>query len=236
MNPKKVAFITCVNNEDIYKESLFYIQHLTMPPGYTYECIAVRGAPSMARGHNIGMSQTDAKYKVYLHQDLNIVEPDFVPKMLQIFDADANIGVMGVAGATSLPLEGVWWVGTETFGCVYHEDHDIGRSHASTFSKAPAPDALYVPAKALDGLLLATQYDLVWRDDLFDHWHFYDLSQCFEFLRKDYAVVIANQWENGVEEPWCLHTGRGIPEENWERARIAFLQEYQDILSPASNT
>ena len=35
---------------------------------------------------------------------------------------------------------------------------------------------------AADGLLLATQYDIDWREDLFENWHFYDISQCMEFL------------------------------------------------------
>lgn len=37
--------------------------------------------------------------------------------------------------------------------------------------------------EALDGLLIATQYDLPWREGLFQGWDIYDISQCTEFRR-----------------------------------------------------
>ncbi|MEK4397726.1 MULTISPECIES: glycosyltransferase [unclassified Bacillus (in: firmicutes)] len=39
--------------------------------------------------------------------------------------------------------------------------------------------------QALDGLLLATQYDVLWRKGIFDGWPLYENSQCFEFRKKD---------------------------------------------------
>lgn len=40
-----------------------------------------------------------------------------------------------------------------------------------------------VDVTAIDGMFMATQYDISWREDLFDGWDFYDISQSCEFTR-----------------------------------------------------
>ena len=57
-----------------------------------------------------------------------------------------------------------------------------------------------VEVEALDGLLLATSRDVRWREDLFDGWDFYDVSQCLEMRRMGWRVVVPCQ-----ETPWCYH-------------------------------
>ena len=70
----KIAFITCTNNEEWYDECLLYLKSLEIPEDMTAEFLPVRGAASMAAGYNQGMKATDAKYKVYLHQDVLLVK------------------------------------------------------------------------------------------------------------------------------------------------------------------
>ena len=113
MDAKKICFITCVNQEELYAESLLYLKHLQLPEGMQAEYIAVRGAVSMAAGYNEGMQQSDAKYKVYLHQDTLVVNKVFVADLLKIF-ADASIGALGVIGCRCLPRSGVWCDGLRT--------------------------------------------------------------------------------------------------------------------------
>ena len=69
LDDKKVAFITCVNSDWWYSECLLYLRHLKIPDGMTAEFIDVRDAKSMTAGYNRAMKSSDAKYKIYLHQD-----------------------------------------------------------------------------------------------------------------------------------------------------------------------
>ena len=69
MDDKKFAFITCVNSDYWYNECVLYLQHLKIPEGFKIEIIPVRGATSMTAGYNSAMKNSDAKYKIYLHQD-----------------------------------------------------------------------------------------------------------------------------------------------------------------------
>ncbi len=72
-NNQKVSFITCVNNNKEYRTSLHYIHSLMIPYGFEIETIAIKNAISLTSGYNRAMNRSDAKYKVYLHQDTCIL-------------------------------------------------------------------------------------------------------------------------------------------------------------------
>lgn len=219
----KIAFITCVNNEEQYEECVLYLQQLNMPPNVEAEVIAVREAESMCQGYNLGMAQTDAEYKVYLHQDTLLVNKNFVYDILEIF-ADKSIGALGVIGARSLPASGVWWDGMRIYGDVLHacEPECVVRSDGMS---APEP---YIDVEAVDGLLLAVHGDLSWREDLFTGWHFYEISMCKEIQRTGRKVVIPHQ-----ERYWCIHMPKEKPlDSSYKLYQKKFLREYGAELSP----
>ena len=185
LNQNAFAFITCVNNDDWYNECQLYLRHLTVPDDFTVEFIPVRNAKSMTGGYNSAMQLSDAKYKVYLHQDTLVVNKNFIADLLEIF-ADPTIGAIGMIGCRNLPRSGVWWDGLRTYGRVLHacEPESVVDSHCSE------PDAPIVDVQSVDGLFIATQYDLPWRTELFDGWHLYDTSLCMEMQRAGYRVVV----------------------------------------------
>lgn len=102
MDEKKIAFILCVNDEMEYMECKQYLDYLIVPEGYVTDIFAVQEAPSMAAGYNAGMQNSDAAYKVYLHQDVFIINRNFIGDMLAVFGEDARIGLMGCVGASHL--------------------------------------------------------------------------------------------------------------------------------------
>lgn len=223
MVENKIAFITCVNNDDDYNEALLYMKNLQIPADMTAEYIAVRGAESMCAGYNKGMSETDARYKVYLHQDTLIVNKTFIADILRIFE-DKSIGLIGMIGCRSLPRTGVWWDGLRTYGRILH----ACEPESVVNSQCRQPEGDYQEVESVDGLIMITQYDIPWRDDLFDGWHFYDTSMCLEMKRAGYKVIVPRQ-----EDFWCVHCPKEKPlaqEYKWYQ-RI-FLQEYGKELKP----
>ena len=224
IDENKITFITCVNNDYWYSECLLYLKHLKMPAGMTAEFIDVRGAKSMTAGYNEGMKRTCAKYKVYLHQDTLIVNKNLVTDLLKIF-SDESIGAVGVIGCVNLPKTGVWWDGLRTFGRVLHacEPESIVDSHCLE------PNGDYQQVESVDGLFIATQYDLFWREDLFDGWHLYDTSLCKEMQRAGYKVVVPNQ----SKDFWCIHCPQEKPlSAAYHKYQKIFLREYGDELNP----
>ena len=86
LDRNKIAFISCVNDEDMYKECLLYLKSLRVPHGMSIEYIPVRNAVSMCAGYNEGAHMSDAKYKIYLHQDVLVVNKDIISDLLSIFE------------------------------------------------------------------------------------------------------------------------------------------------------
>ena len=220
----KVCFITCVNDEDWYGECLLYLKHLHMPPGMRAEYLPVRGASSMCEGYNRGMRASDAKYKVYLHQDTLVVNKNLVQDLLELF-AEDSIGLVGVIGCRSLPRSGVWWDGLRTYGRVLH----ACEPESVVDSMCRQPEGAYAELEAVDGLFLATQYDVRWREDLFTGWHLYDTSICLEMRRKGYRVVVPDQ----SREFWCIHCPKEKPlAREYKGYQKIFLKEYGTELHP----
>jgi hypothetical protein len=217
VNFRKICFICCTNDHEALEECRKYVDSLILPLNFTLDWVIITEATSLTSGYNQGMRQSDAKYKVYLHQDVLIINRNFLLDVIKLFEDNRDVGMMGVIGAKSLPLNGVWWETKEKIGKVY--DSINGRMTLSDYSGVTGS---FAKVQAVDGLLLATQYDLPWREDIFDGWHFYDISQCMEFSRAGFKVVVPYQ-----EQPWCMHdcgvVAMGL---EYEKARELFCRQY----------
>lgn len=218
-----IAFITCVSNEALYSECLLFLKRLSLPKGMRAEYIGIRGASSMCQGYNEGMKRTNARYKVYLHQDTLIVNKNFVYDVIKLF-SDVTIGALGVIGCRNLPASGVWWDGLRTYGRVLH----ACEAESTVDSICSEPQDEYIEAEAVDGLLFATQHDTAWREDLFDGWHFYEIAQSQELSQRGYKTIIPRQ-----KSFWCIHSPKEKPLEiSYKRYQKIFLREYGHRLEP----
>lgn len=218
MNKKKICFIMCVNDEQYEEECIRYIHQLNVPEGYETEQLSVWGASSMAAGYNEGMKKSDAKYKVYLHQDVFVVHKDFIRDLLKLFE-DSEIGMIGMVGSPTLPADGVMWSGGR-IGALFTSN--VKEAGPAIIGAVPKP---YGEVEAVDGLLIATQTDIPWREDLFKGWDFYDISQSMEFRKRGYKVAVPY-----MEYPWCLHDDGFINLAAYFEWRNVFLQEYGGML------
>lgn len=224
LDASRVAFITCVNSDEWYDECRLYLGHINIPVGMTAEFIPVRGAASMCAGYNEGQHQSRAKYKVYLHQDTLVVNKNLVQDLMDLF-SDATVGAVGVIGCRSLPKSGVWWDGLRTYGRVLHacEPESVVDSHCRE------PEGMSQEVEAVDGLFIATQYDIPWREDLFTGWHLYDTSLCKEMQRRGLKVVVPNQ----EADFWCIHCPKEKPlAAEYRGYQKIFVKEYGRELHP----
>lgn len=217
-NNRKFCFILCTNDKMFEKEALKYVQSLEIPEGYEVEILSVIDACSMASGYNEAMQASDAKYKIYLHQDVFIVKKDFLNMLLEIFQ-NPTIGMIGMVGVLKMPAHGIMW----------YTDR-IGKLYANTILESIIWSGMEFEntiqeVEAIDGLLMATQYDLHWRDDLFTGWDFYDASQSMELRKRGYKIVVPRQ-----QVPWCIHDQGMNNLERYYQYRKVFINEYRDFI------
>lgn len=216
---RKVAFIICANSELYYEECQWYLNQLCVPEGYEIDIICITEAESMAAAYNAAMQSSNAKYKVYLHQDVFIYHKDFIEDVIRIFQSNPELGLMGVIGGVNLPQNAVIW-DTWNRGCTYA----CNIKGAFSIERNQINNGSYIEAEAVDGMLMVTQYDLPWREDLELGWDFYDISQSLEFRRKGYKLGIPIQ-----VKPWCLHDCGYSKLDHYDDSREKILREYTDF-------
>ena len=215
----KICFIICTNDGQQLEECMMYLRLLHVPENYRTEVITVTDAGSMTSGYNEAMRASDAKYKIYLHQDTFIVEPLFLDQLLKLFRKDPRIGMAGIVGTEKLSGDGVMWH-ERRCGNFYKLDELIKEG----FDNIEHVKRGYREVEAIDGLLMATQYDLPWREDIFTGFDFYDVSQCMEFHRAGYKIAVPAQKIN-----WIIHDCGAPSFWNYNKYRKLLLQEYPEI-------
>lgn len=219
MNNKKIAFIICTNDEQYLEECIGYIEQLSIPLPFEKDIISIRDATSMAEAYNAAMQSSDAKYKVYLHQDVFIYNTNFIAELINVFQSDESLGLLGVLGGVDLPRDAVaWnaWNRGRTYACNNKRGLLVTSGYQITLD--------YAEVEAVDGMLMATQYDIPWREDLELGWDFYDVSQSLEFRRKGYKVGVPQQ-----KIPWCMHDCGHSKLSQYDEARKRLLMEYNEF-------
>lgn len=216
VDENKICFIICVNNTLFYEECVRYIQWLSVPEGMKVELMEIREAPSMAAGYNEGMNSSNAKYKVYMHQDVFIINKYFIHDIISIFKSNKKIGVIGLIGSVKVPESAVMWA-----------ESRVGKWNKiipwEGYRYDKEKDGWW-EVEGVDGLLLATQYDIPWREDLFDGWDFYDLSCCFEMKRRGLYTVVPVQ-----RHIWFIHDDKAaLTLWNYNKYRKRFIKEYMN--------
>jgi hypothetical protein len=215
MMGKDFLFVTCVNNEDQYLKCVKHIRQLTVPEGCNVEYFPVRSASSLASAYNQALDHP-ATYKIYLHQDTYVIYPGMLEELLHLFSTYPRLGMVGVIGCETLPKSGILWQSVNRTGkLIYRPD----TYRLITFGEDRHP---YTPVTVIDGLFMACQHHIPWREDLFDGFHFYDISQCLEYKKRGYDVGVVPQ-----PEPWCIHDSNGsFDVKAYEKYRRRFLEHY----------
>lgn len=221
MNEHKFCFIICTNDSNWFQECVFYIQNLYVPDGYTIDLLAIEDAKSMTAGYNEGMYASDAKYKIYLHHDVFIVNKYFLFDLLTIFKCDEKISMVGIVGTQKMASDGIMWHNPRVGSLYSHSSVECSYDNYHY----QISDGL-IDCVALDGLLIATSKDIHWREDLFTGWDFYDVSSGFEHRKAGYRIVVPIQ-----KNPWVVHDDGMMNLWNYDEYRRIFLREYQDMLS-----
>ncbi|MBR5969135.1 MAG: glycosyltransferase family protein [Lachnospiraceae bacterium] len=217
-------FIACSNRPFLMAECRRYADRLYIPEGWNVEWTVITDALSMTSGYNraIGLHPgdaartADAPVRIYLHQDVFLTNRWILHNLRDIFSAHPDIGMLGVAGAERMHPSGVWWSGA-SIGCVYREDETPYEEERL------APDVHLQDVAVVDGFFLATAVDLPWREELFDGFDFYDVSQSYEMRRAGYRVVIPE-----MRYHWAVHDdGKVLSLDRYNHYRKVFLEHYE---------
>lgn len=198
------------------KECLEYISWLKVPKGVETEVVGIAESESMAAGYNVAMHGSDAKYKVYLHQDLYILNENFINDVIDLFTKYPQYGMLGVLGSKYMIRNASYWKGW-----------NIGKCDANNAVKQVAIEVEnndeISEVEAIDGMIMITQYDVEWREDIFDGFDFYDVSQSEEFRKHGYKIGVPYQ-----KTSWCNHLCGSSKLMKYDEYRKMFCAAYEN--------
>lgn len=237
----EIACILCVNDDDYADEVILYLKRQKLPEGYRLHLYFVRGAKSMTAGYELARKSVSAEIKLYIHQDTFIFDEEYVKNLIEKLQNE-EFAMLGLAGTKKLPDSAVWGESApeDMMFCLY-QDFTLQALLAVTESFAEESDTETwessggtlmdtgcCEAECIDGVLMAAREDVPWREDLFQGFHFYDISACMEYRKRGYRVGI---FENGGRAG-VLHevnvSKNEIYERSYEEARRRFLREYRE--------
>jgi Glycosyltransferase like family len=162
--------------------------------------LAYRAQRSLFRSYNLVLDRAaahdDLEALVLLHQDTEIVDPEFCAKVRRVL-SDPEVGVIGVIGAIGVRSI-AWWEGSVTWASFIHRSSEHGGVDLPGF----AWDADKRPAYArtgevdvVDGFLMVLSPWVVRNvrfDESLGRLHGYDVDFCFEVRARGRKVVTAD--------------------------------------------
>ena len=160
MNEYKFCFIICTNNNLYLDECIHYLKHLVIPEGYELDLISITEAASMTAGYQEAMENSDAKYKIYLHQDVFVLNKNFLIDLLSIFQADLQIGMIGMVGYETVSPNGIMWHVPRS-GSIFRKKDASSYPPLEQYQYSLIQDSFSYVAE-IDGILMATCVDLTW--------------------------------------------------------------------------
>ncbi|EFM23319.1 glycosyltransferase [Selenomonas sp. oral taxon 149] len=216
MNDRKIAVIAQCDPNGV-SAIRPYIDALDIPNGYEVELIEVRPDGNVADTYQRAMEASDAKYKIYLAPGSILLRLNFFAEMLRVFAEDPAIGIMGLVGTAQLSTLGELGASPMLKGRLLYSDDTA--FHGAAVERATEE------VMAVSSDLIATQYDIPWRSDLFHSNCFFAEAQCIEFRRKGYRTVVPQQ-----DAPWLLTRKRESVAD--EASRNVFLDTYSKDVYP----
>ncbi len=219
---KLLSIIICsVDDDKFNRAERVYREFLKGEP---FEIIRIPNAKSLAEGYNRGLRQAQGEYVLLVHDDLEILSPQF---KFDLHQALQKVDIVGLAGTRTL-YGGDWkqagW--PHLVGHAGHRDPDKDVYYSLVFGgRLPLETGI----KALDGVFLATRReilkDIPFDETVFDGFHLYDMDLTFSAYQKGYQLGILTTLS-------VIHHSSGSFNTVYEMYNDRFIQKHQGHFDP----
>jgi hypothetical protein len=193
-----IAFGTAITDPEAYRRYAEPGVKLASEP----DSVVIANAPggSLFRAYNLMLDQAkqldDLEALVLVHQDAELVDPDFCAKLRQAL-ADPDVGVVGCVGAIGVRSI-AWWEGSVTWGSFIHRYSELGGGDLPAFSwdrDSMPPYARTGEVDTVDGFVLGLSPWVVHNlrfDESLGALHGYDFDFCLQVREAGRKIVTAD--------------------------------------------
>jgi hypothetical protein len=186
--------ISSANTEQLQQVT----DNITGTIGVPFELIAINnsdGQRGICAVYNEGAKLAKYGTLCFMHDDINIKTPDWGKIVLNIFNTDDNIGLIGVAGSAYKTLSPSGWNPTGLKAAAYTNIiQHFKYQEKETFHYYENPgDVVLAPVTCIDGVWFCTTKAIATRilfdENTFKGFHVYDLDFSFAVGLK-YKIVV----------------------------------------------
>jgi glycosyltransferase involved in cell wall biosynthesis len=183
---------------------------------------------SIFQAYNKGIEQSKSNILCFIHDDILFHSNDWGKKIIEIFNADTKIGLIGVAGSkakTKAPSG--WWNSPHELKQVNIIQHiETGEIERWEYG---LHDTLLTEVVAIDGVFMAARKDkAISFDASLAGFHNYDLNISLEYKTKGYKVVV-------TKEILIEHFSSGNINKAWYQATQKFHDKYGHFFPLVTN-
>lgn len=128
---------------------------------------------------------------VFVHEDVEILDPFFQEKVELVFQNNSSIGLCGVIGSSKFTTNGMWWA-TENENL---SGHIIQENEEKEYHLIKGKICYTENVVSVDGLILMMKGEVINNGFKFDDrfsFNFYDIDSCFTILKEGYDIAIAD--------------------------------------------
>ena len=186
--------------------------------GCEYELIVIDNAEnkySIFQAYNKGIEKSKCEILCFIHDDILFHSDGWGTKLIEIFNSDKKIGLVGVAGSklkTKAPSG--WWNSPHELKKINILQH-IETGEVKQWNYGVEADTLLVEVVAVDGVFLAIKRDEnILFDTSLNGFHNYDLDISLSYKVKGYKVMVTKEidiehFSNGnINKAWYKSTQR----------------------------
>jgi len=232
-----IAFASAITDEETYRACA--------APGFELaaeddtEIIARLAVGSIFRSYNMLLDWAKEHYNlealVIAHQDAEIVDPDFIPKVRKAL-AEPDVALVGCAGAIDVRSI-AWWEGAVTWASFTHRFDDFGGGEIPGLSWAPDAVPEYAETgevDTIDGFVMAFSPwaidNLRFDESIGGVLHGYDFDICMQAHAAGKKVVTAPMRVVHHHSLNLLSEAEG-----WIAAHMKLTEKWQDRLPVITN-
>jgi hypothetical protein len=169
---------------------------------------------TMTKKYNKGVDAIKPELKdedivCFCHEDVKILDPQFMPKLEMAFREKSDVGLLGVIGTSQMEESGAWWQTDNS----KLRGHIIQENNGKEFHLVKGKVGYFDDMVAIDGLFFAIRGKVIneglrFNEDL-SGYDFYDIDVCLKVLEMG--------WKVGCADILVQHKspGEGSLNENW---------------------
>ncbi len=211
MDDKKIAIIVHSTDEKIFQEISKSLEELETPKDFSVDILPAQGEEKF-RAYNFAMKNSDAKYKIYLDENVSVLRKNILSEIISVFRSNSKVGIVGTSGAIRLSTHGNSFTSAKRCGKIF-----LGKG--KSLKDFGGDKKNFQEVEAIDEFFIATQYDFDWREDLKN---FSVAAQCLNLKREGYKSVVLRQ-----KKPYAW-----VRKDNFSidaQAQKIFLEDYKNI-------